>query len=106
MYYYCTYSTLLNQTKKYAYKACVQNTRRGWVTTRGGGSALWNIRYTQNDVNDLSEGALHLFATHQQKNAYNEEMLYGTVPEDNPLAVIKCKDEISSQQQFNVEKPE
>jgi hypothetical protein len=52
--------------------------------------------YTQNESNDLSEGVLHLYATHQQKNAYNGEMLRTTVTEGNPLAVIKCKDEKSS----------
>jgi hypothetical protein len=52
--------------------------------------------YTQNDMEDLSEGALHLYATHQQKNAYHEEMLRRTVTEYNPLVVIKCKDETSS----------
>jgi hypothetical protein len=30
------------------------------------------------------------------KNAYNEEMLRRTVAEDNPLTVIKSKDETSS----------
>jgi hypothetical protein len=52
--------------------------------------------YTQNEMEDLIEGVLHLYATHQQKNAYNEEMLRRTGTEDNPLAVIECKDETSS----------
>ena len=33
---------------------------------------------------------------HHPKSTYNEEMLHKTVTEDNPLAVIKCKDETSS----------
>jgi hypothetical protein len=42
--------------------------------------------------NYLSEGALHLYATHHQKNAYNEEMVRRTATEDNPPIVINCKD--------------
>jgi hypothetical protein len=53
---------------------------------------LGDDNFTQKEINDLSEGALHLYATHEQKNAYNEEMLRKTATEDNPLTVIKCKD--------------
>jgi hypothetical protein len=51
---------------------------------------------TQEEINDLSGKALHLYATHKQKNRYNEDMLRRTVTENNTLAVIKCKDETSS----------
>jgi hypothetical protein len=52
--------------------------------------------YTQQEIKDISEGVVHAYAMHQPKNAYNEKMLRKTVTEDNPLAVIKCKDETSS----------
>jgi hypothetical protein len=48
-------------------------------------------------MQELSEGSLYyLYTTHQQKNAYNEEILLRTFTEDTPMAVIKSKDETSS----------
>jgi hypothetical protein len=44
MYYYFTYNTLLNQTKKHAYEAGVQNSRRGRSRLWGGGVSV--MEYT------------------------------------------------------------
>jgi hypothetical protein len=52
--------------------------------------------YTSKEIKDISEGALHLFARHQAKNAYNEQKLRETVTETNPLAVIRCIDETTA----------
>jgi hypothetical protein len=43
-----------------------------------------------------------MYIQHIQKNAYNEEMLRTTVTEDNPLSVIECKDETSSNSNTSV----
>jgi hypothetical protein len=82
------------------FKSIFERSRLGWMTELDeaclGVLTLDDDNYTQNEINDPSEGALHLYTTHQQKNAYNEEMLRKTVTEDNPLSVIKYKDETSS----------
>jgi hypothetical protein len=51
---------------------------------------------TWKEIKDISDGALHLFARHQAKNAYNEHKLRETVAETNPLAVIRCTDETTA----------
>jgi hypothetical protein len=85
------------------FKSILELLRLGWITehyeARLRVLTLDDDNYTQKEMEDLSEGALHLYATHQQKNAYNEEMLSGTVTRDNPLAVIKYKDETSFKKQ-------
>jgi hypothetical protein len=67
-------------------KSILEQLRLGWMTEQ---DEMLEARlrvvtfdddnYTQKEMKDLSEGALHLYATHQQKNAYNEEMLRRTV---------------------------
>jgi hypothetical protein len=63
---------------------------RLWVFT------LADDHYISNDIKDISEGSLHLFARHQAKNAYNEQKLRKTVTETNHLAVIRCIDETTA----------
>jgi Golgi nucleoside diphosphatase len=57
---------------------------------------LYDDQYTSKEIKDISDGALHLFARHQAKNAYNEQKLSETVTESNPLAVIWCIDEMTA----------
>jgi hypothetical protein len=52
--------------------------------------------YSSREIKDISEGALHLFARHQAKNAYNEQKIRETVTETNHLAVIRCIDKTTS----------
>jgi hypothetical protein len=40
---------------------------------------------------------LFIYMPYIRKNAYNEEVLRKTVTEDNPLALIKWKDETTNQ---------
>jgi inorganic pyrophosphatase len=46
--------------------------------------------YTSKEIKDISDGAQHLFARHQAKNAYNEQKLRETVTETNPLVVFRA----------------
>jgi hypothetical protein len=52
--------------------------------------------YKSKEIKDISEGSLDLFARHQAKNAYNEQKLRETVTETNPLAVVRCTDEMTA----------
>jgi hypothetical protein len=52
--------------------------------------------YISKDIKESLDGALHLFARHQAKNAYNEQKLRETVRENNPFAVIKCIEETNA----------
>jgi hypothetical protein len=52
--------------------------------------------YTSKEIKDISEGAIHLFARHHAKNAYNEQKVGETVTETNPLAIIRCIDETTA----------
>ena len=90
------------------FKSILQRLRLGWMTEEDEARmrvlTLDDDNYTQQEIKDISQGALHLYATHQPKNAHNEEMLRKTVTEDNPLAVIKCKDETSSKNNNSISK--
>jgi hypothetical protein len=44
----------------------------------------------------MYDGSLHLFTRHQAKSAYNEQKLWETVTETNPLEVIQCIDETTA----------
>jgi hypothetical protein len=52
--------------------------------------------YKSKEMKDISDGALHLFARHQAKNAYNEQKPRETVTETNPLVVIWRTDETTA----------
>jgi hypothetical protein len=82
------------------FKSILERLCLGWMTEQDEARlrvlTLDDDNYTQKDIKDLSQGALHLYTTHQHQNAYNQEILRKTVTEDNPLAAIKCKNETSS----------
>jgi hypothetical protein len=66
-----------------------QDEVRMWVLT------LDDDHYTAKEIKDISDGTLHLVARHQAKKSYNEQKLRETVTEKNPLAVIRCTDEMT-----------
>jgi hypothetical protein len=67
-----------------------QDEARLWVLT------LDDDQYTSNEIEYISDGALHLFARHQAKDTYNEQKICDTVTETNPLAVIWCIEETTA----------
>jgi hypothetical protein len=82
------------------FKGILECLRLGWMNEQDEARlrvlALGDDHYTSREIKDISEGALHIFARHQAKNAYNEQKLRETVTETNPLAVIRCIDETTS----------
>jgi hypothetical protein len=82
------------------FKGILERLRLGWMNERDEAQlrvlTLDGDHYTSKEIKDISEGALHLFARHQAKNAYNEQKLHETVTETNPLAVIRCIDETAA----------
>jgi hypothetical protein len=82
------------------FKGIIERLRLGWMNEQDEAHirvlTLYDDHYTSKDIKYISEGALHLFARHQAKNAYNEQKLRETVTETNPLAVIQCIDETTA----------
>jgi hypothetical protein len=82
------------------FKGIIESLRLGWMNEQDEARLrvlmLDDDHYTSREIKDISEGALHLFARHQAKNAYNEQKLRETVTETNHLAVIRCIDETTS----------
>jgi hypothetical protein len=76
------------------FKGILEHLRLGWMNEQDEERLLVLTldydHYTSKEIKDISEGALHLFARHQAKNAYNEQKLRETNTETNPLVVIWC----------------
>jgi hypothetical protein len=81
-------------------KGILEHLHLGWMNEQDEARlrvlTLDDDQYSSREIKDISEGALHLFARHQAKNAYNEQKLSEAVTETNPLAVIRCIDETTS----------
>jgi hypothetical protein len=74
--------------------------RLGWMNAHDEARlrvlTLYDVHYTSKEIKDISDGVLNLFTRHHAKNAYKEQELRETVTENNPLAVIRCTDETTS----------
>jgi hypothetical protein len=82
------------------YKGILECLHLGWTDAHNE-AHLWVLtqyddHYTSKEIKEISDGALHLFAQHQAKNAYNEQKWRETVTENNPLAMIRCTYETTS----------
>jgi hypothetical protein len=85
------------QDNQVFFKELLGRLRVGWVTKedeeRLRALTLDDDNYSQKQIKELSDGALHVFSRHVDKDAFNEQKLRATVTADNPLAIIKCLDE-------------
>jgi hypothetical protein len=63
---------------------------------RSRSQALDDDIYTSKEIEDIPDGALHLFARHQAKNVCNEQKMPETVTENNHLAMIRCIDKTTA----------
>jgi hypothetical protein len=81
-------------------KGILERLRLGWMNERDEAGLrflmLDDDHYTSKEIKDISDGALHLFARHQAKNAYNEQKLRETVTDTNPSPVVRCIDETTA----------
>jgi hypothetical protein len=82
------------------FKGIIERLYLGWMNEQDEARlrvlTLDDDQYTSKEIKNISEGALHLFARYQAKNAYNEQKLRETVTETNPLAVIRCIDKTTA----------
>jgi hypothetical protein len=82
------------------FKGILERLHLGWMNERYEAQlrylTLDDGHYTSKEIKDISDGALHLFAQNQAKNAYNEQKLREIVTQTNPLAVIRCIDETTA----------
>jgi hypothetical protein len=82
------------------FKGIIKRLCLGWMNEQDEARlqvlTLDDEHYTSKEIKDISDGALHLFTQHQEKNAYKEQKLRETVTETNPLAAIRCIDETTA----------
>jgi hypothetical protein len=56
---------------------------------------LQKDNYTMEEIEELTEGGLHLFSRHIDEIAYNEQRLADIVTEENPFCILTENDESS-----------
>jgi hypothetical protein len=82
------------------FKGILERLRLGWMNEQDEARlrvlSLDGDHYTSKEIKDISDGALHVFARHQAKNACNEQNLRETVTETNYFAVIRCTDKTTA----------
>jgi hypothetical protein len=82
------------------FKGILERLHLGWMNAHAEARmrvlTLDDEHYTSKEIPYISDGDLHVFALHQAKNACNEQTLRETVTENNPLEVIRCTDEKTS----------
>jgi hypothetical protein len=82
------------------FKGILERLHCGWMNEQDEARLqvlmLYYDHYTSKEIKDISEGAIHLFPRHQQKNAYNDKKLRETVTDNNPLVVFRCIDKMTA----------
>jgi hypothetical protein len=81
------------------FKGIIERLHLGWMNEQDEARmrilTLDDDHYTSKEIKEISDGALHLFARYQSKNANNEQKLRETITENNPFAVIRCIDKMT-----------